>query len=310
MNILKKTWWFFSLIGVAAAFLNPYIGPFALFGALMFFINAIFVGIGRTNNRYRNKPGFETITRVQSKTFWAMVVCECFFAFIFAAVVIGLPILAMKVGRDMEIVAIAALPRKSLSMLTVSVALIFEGLSLFLAAARGFDLYINKNYRLREKQGAQGGRMPLGFFSHFRVLGKVWFVFVALAFASGAMSFEIWPVALLLLFECLPVIIVGAIIRSCRKTCSAWSGNANRHLQDTAKRARELLILLKNAKWIRIGLCLVIVAIPVLLVCIDIWVFSIAKPIWFVCSIICYAVMVLSVGGKTVNLLDSIEDFE
>lgn len=195
MEVLKKTWWFFCLLGIAAAFFNPYIGMFAMIEAILMFVNGCFVGVGRIRCRNKNRDGFQGIAKIQSSAFWPVIFFNIVVLIIFIKVFAG-------ISNSPQRTNMGFIPLNSYD-LTVWVPAMWvlfitsEMIYLFLLSLRLYDLYWNKNYTMKPRKVKFGFlKQPdtdSWWFRIWRGTGKIWFIFAICSFVAGSFNYP-YPV--------------------------------------------------------------------------------------------------------------------
>lgn len=227
MEGLKKSWWFFGVLGTAAALLNPYVGLFACFPAVILFICGISIGVGRTRCRQKNQPGYNGIARMQSYSFWFLLLWDI----IFVPIVVGMIIFFTTTPNRKILTPLSTqgFDFANWVPLLMVVAVAFEALSIILAAFRQYDLYWSKTYTLKPKhhktENLNQPRENSSLYSLFQIMGRGWAIFAALSFAAGLFSIRFPALTLLRIFLLLPYFILLINVRARQSMIRRFAAN-------------------------------------------------------------------------------------
>lgn len=191
MEVLKKSWWLFSLLGIASAFLNPYIGLFAIMPAIMYFIDGVLIGIGRIQCRNKTREGFQRIAAIQSSGIWFVIL----FNIVIQGIIIKAfaDILNYPQKKNMGFIPMEAFNLSVWVPTMWILYIIFAVISLILFSLRIYDLYYNKNYTMKPRRIQFGYLKQVDtnsfWFRIWRGLGKIWYIFAVCSFVVGSLNF-------------------------------------------------------------------------------------------------------------------------
>lgn len=248
MEALKKSWWIFGVLGITAAFFNPYIGLFAGMEAIMLYINGIFIAIGRVRCRNKDLDGYQVIAKAQSPAVWPLMLFNVVFLVIIIKMIIEFTTSPKR--KNMGVIPLDAYNLTVWVPAMLILSIVFEVLSTALMAFRLYDLYYNKSYTMKPRKIQFGflkqPNTDSWYFSLWSGTGKIWLIFAVFSFTAGCFSYQYPVLTCIRFFFFFPYVISLINIKSSQSMIRRLTGKVDESSTSCVARAQHQLKMLKG----------------------------------------------------------------